>query len=131
MRGTIDRPSIVTAAAVLLYSYAGISGLAGFILLGAGALSTGFGTVLTLVAFGQFVLYLVLATMILKASNTARITTIVFLSISIVLSVVNFDTGMDLLRIGVALLIIGMLAWNSDATDYFGSTGKTRQPSPR
>lgn len=125
MRDTIDRPSIVTAAAVSLYILAGVSGLAGLILLGAGRTTTGLGTVLTLVAFGQVVLYLVFATMILKGSNGARIATIVFLSISIVLSLINFDGGVDLIRIGVALLVIGMLAWNHDATEYFGLTGET------
>jgi hypothetical protein len=121
---TTERPSVVTAASVLLYIFAGISGLAGLLLLGAGAMATGPGMLLTLVMLGLAVLYLVFATMILKGSNGARIATIVFLSISIVLDLVGFDKS-SLISIGLALLIIGLLAWNRDAQAYFGATGVT------
>jgi hypothetical protein len=115
-----ERPSVVTAAAVLLYIFAGFSGIAGLLLLGAGATTDGRGTVLTLVILGLSVLYLVFATMILHGSNGARIATIVFLSISIVLALIDFD-GQALIRMGLALLVIGLLAWNRDANEYFGA----------
>jgi hypothetical protein len=117
----IQRPSVVTAASVLLYIFAGFGILAGLLLLGAGAAGSGAGTLVTLLLLGLSALYLVFATMILKGSNGARIATIVFLSISIVLSVINFDAT-SIVSIGLGLLVIGLLAWNRDAQEYFNET---------
>jgi hypothetical protein len=115
---TIQRPSVVTAASVLLYVFAGFGILAGLILLGGGATATGYGSLLTLLLLGLSAACIVFATMILKGSNGARITTIVFLSISIFLNVINFD-GTSVISIGLGLLVIGLLAWNRDAQEYF------------
>jgi hypothetical protein len=113
----IQRPSVVTAASVLLYIFAGFGILGGLLLLGAGAAVGGLG-VLALLLLGLSALYLVFATMILKGSNGARVATIVFLSISIFLNVINFD-GTSVISIGLGLLVIGLLAWNRDAQEYF------------
>ena len=112
------RPSVVTAASVLLYVFAGFGILASLIVLGAAGTSSGLLTGLALLILGLSVVYIVLATKILGGSNGARITAIVLLSISIVLNVVNFDTS-SVISIGLGLLVIGLLAWNRDAQEYF------------
>lgn len=112
------RPSVVTAASVLLYVFAGFGILAGLLLLASGATLTGPGTIVTLFLLGLSAVYLVLATKILGGSNGARTTTIVLLSISMVLNLVNFDAG-SVISIGLGMLVIGLLAWNRDAQEYF------------
>jgi hypothetical protein len=113
-----QRPSVVTAASVLLYIFAALGIVSGLILLGAGSASSGVGTLLTLLLLGMSVVYLVLATMILSGRNGARITAIVLLSVSIVFDLVEFDTS-SVISIGLGLLVIGLLAWNRDAQEYF------------
>jgi hypothetical protein len=115
-----QRPSVVTAASVLLYVFAGFGILGGLLLLGAGAAASGPGTLLTLLLLGLSAAYIVFATMILKGSNGARVTTIVLLSISIFINVINFDVS-SVISIGLGLLVIGLLAWNRDAQEYFGA----------
>jgi hypothetical protein len=117
---TTQRPSVVTAASVLLYVFAGFGILAGLLLLGSGAAAGGPGTLLTLLLLGLSAAYIVFATMILKGSNGARVTTIVLLSISIFINVINFDVS-SVISIGLGLLVIGLLAWNRDAQEYFGA----------
>jgi hypothetical protein len=114
----MTRPSVVTAASVLLYVFAGFGLLGGLLLLTAGAAASGLATVVTLLLVGFSVLYIVLATKILGGSNGARITAIVLLSISIALNVIDFDSR-SLVSIGLGLLVIGLLAWNRDAQAYF------------
>jgi hypothetical protein len=113
-----QRPSVVTAASVLLYVFAGFGILGSLFLLGGGAATTGLGTLLTLLLLGLSVLYLVFATMILNGSNGARVTTIVLLSISIFLNLIDFDAR-SVISIGLGLLVIGLLAWNRDAQEWF------------
>ncbi len=114
----LERPSVVTAAAVLLYIFAGFAALGGLILLGAGVTVSGLATALTLLVLGMSVLYIVLATKILNGSNGARVTAIVLLSVSIAIDLVDFDAG-SVVSIGLGLLVIGLLAWNRDAQAYF------------
>lgn len=114
----MTRPSVVTAASVLLYIFAGFGIIGGLVLLTAGAAASGLGTVVTLLLLGFSVVYIVLATKILNGSNGARITAIVLLSISIVLNVADFDSD-AVFAIGLGLLVIGLLAWNRDAQAYF------------
>jgi hypothetical protein len=118
MNDYMERPSVVTAAAVLLYIFAGLGVLAGLLgFLATATVAPGAG-LLSLVVIGLSVVYLVAATKILRGSNNARITTIVLLSISIVLNVVDYDSR-SLVTIGLALLVIGLLSWNRDAQAYF------------
>ena len=112
------RPGVVTAAAVLLYVFGGFSIIAAMILFGSGLVTTGLGTALTLLVLALAITYLVLATMILGGSNGARVTTIVLLSVSVALNLISFDSG-SVVSIGLALLVIGLLAWNRDAQAYF------------
>ncbi|GAB1511358.1 hypothetical protein [Actinophytocola sp. KF-1] len=112
------RPGVVTAAAVLLYVFGGFSIIAAMILFGSGLVTTGLGTALTLFVLALAITYLVLATMILGGSNGARVTTIVLLSVSVALNLISFDSG-SVVSIGLALLVIGLLAWNRDAQAYF------------
>jgi hypothetical protein len=117
----MERPSVVTAASVLLYVFAGLGILGGlFVLLAGASVGAGGGVIvaLALLAIGISVVNIMLATKILNGSNGARITAIVLLSIGIVLDVVNFDTR-SVISIGLALLVIGLLAWNRDAQAYF------------
>lgn len=115
----MQRPSVVTAASVLLYIFAGLGVLGGLVVLFAGAgVSSGLVTLLGLVVLGLSIVNIVLATKILGGSNGARIAAIVLLSIGIVLDIVNFDTR-SIVSIGLALLVIGLLAWNRDAQQYF------------
>jgi len=117
----MERPSVVTAASVLLYIFAGLGILGGLIVLLAGASVGAAGGVimaLALLVIGMSIVNIVLATKILNGSNGARITAIVLLSIGIVLDVVNFDTR-SVISIGLGLLVIGLLAWNRDAQSYF------------
>ena len=118
MDGYLERPSVVTAAAVLLYIFAGLGVLAGLLGFVATATVAPGAGVLSLVIIGLSVGYLVAATKILQGSNNARITTIVLLSLSIVLNVVDFDSR-SVITIGLALLVIGLLSWNRDAQAYF------------
>ena len=118
MNDYMERPSVVTAAAVLLYIFAGLGVLAGLLgFLATATVAPGAG-LLSLVVIGLSVVYLVAATKIMQGSNNARITTIVLLSISIVLNVVDYDSR-SLITIGLALLVIGLLSWNRDAQAYF------------
>jgi hypothetical protein len=114
----MQRPSVVTAASVLLYVFAGFGILASLIVLGAAGTSSGLITGLALLILALSVVYIVLATKILGGSNGARIAAIVLLSISIVLNVVDFDAR-SIISIGLGLLVIGLLAWNRDAQAYF------------
>jgi DMSO/TMAO reductase YedYZ heme-binding membrane subunit len=118
---TMQRPSVVTAASVLLYVFAGFSLLGSLILMGLGATRSGLGTFLLVYLLVVGIVYIVLATKILGGSNGARITTIVLLSISIVLNVVQFDVS-SFISIGLGLLVIGLLSWNRDAQEYFRSS---------
>lgn len=120
--GRPERPSVVTAASVLLYVFAGFGILGGLFLLGNGATGSGLGSLLTLILLGMSALYIVLATMILNGSTGARVTAIVLISISILINVVNFDAG-SVISIGLGLLVIGLLAWNRDAQEYFRTNG--------
>lgn len=115
---SMERPSVVTAASVLLYVFAGFGILAGLILLGSGATLTGLGTVVTLLLLGESVAYLVLATKILGGSNGAKVTAIVLLSIAMVLNLVDFSAS-SVVSIGLGMLVIGLLSWNRDAQEYF------------
>jgi hypothetical protein len=118
MNDYMERPSVVTAAAVLLYIFAGLGVLAGLVgFLATATVAPGAG-LLSLVVIGLSVVYIVAATKIMQGSNNARITTIVLLSISIVLNVVDYDSR-SLITIGLALLVIGLLSWNRDAQAYF------------
>jgi hypothetical protein len=118
MNDYMERPSVVTAAAVLLYIFAGLGVLGGLVgFLATATVAPGAG-LLSLVVIGLSVVYLVAATKIMQGSNNARITTIVLLSISIVLNVVDYDSR-SLITIGLALLVIGLLSWNRDAQAYF------------
>jgi hypothetical protein len=113
------RPSVVTAASVLLYIFAGIGILASlFVLLAAAGLASGAITALALLMLAMSIVNIVLATKILNGSNGARITAIVLLSIGIVLDLVNFD-AQSVLSIGLGVLVIGLLSWNRDAQEYF------------
>lgn len=116
----MQRPSVVTAASVLLYVFAGFGIIGSLILFGMADESIDPGTVqlVATITLALAVVYLVLATMILKGRNGARITAIVLLVISIVLDVINFDAT-SIISIGLALLVIGLLAWNRDAKAYF------------
>jgi hypothetical protein len=113
------RPSVVTAASVLLYIFAGIGILASlFVLLAAAGLASGAITALALLMLAMSIVNIVLATKILNGSNGARITAIVLLSIGILLDLVNFD-AQSVISIGLGVLVIGLLAWNRDAQAYF------------
>jgi hypothetical protein len=115
----MERPSVVTAAAVLLYIFAGIGILASlFVLLAAAGLASGAITALALLMLAMSIVNIVLATKILNGSNGARITAIVLLSIGILLDLVNFD-AQSVISIGLGVLVIGLLAWNRDAQAYF------------
>lgn len=113
-----ERPSVVTAASVLLYIFAGLGLLGGLIILGVGGTVSGVIVALSVLIIGLSIVYIVLATKILNGSNGARITAIVLLSISVVLNLVNFDAR-SVISIGLGLLVIGLLAWNRDAQAYF------------
>lgn len=114
----MTRPSVVTAASVLLYIFAAFGLVGGLILLGAGASLGALPMLAALVLLAFSAVYIALATMIMRGSNPARITTIVLLSISIVLKLTDFGTD-AFISIALALLVIGLLAWNRDAQLYF------------
>jgi hypothetical protein len=124
MYETDRRPGVVTAASVILYVAAGIVILAGFVALGAGLPSNLTG--LIWLEIGLAVLTIVLATKILGGSNGARITVIVLQSVNVALAFVGGLQGTDILGIGMNLLVIGLLAWNRDAQDYFNGERRER-----
>ncbi|MFI7677331.1 hypothetical protein [Actinophytocola sp. NPDC049390] len=119
------RPGVVTAAAVLLYVVAGFGLVGVMTLYGADATTTGTGTVITLAVLGLVIAFLAVATLILGGSNSARVTAIVLLSISSALELIEFDLG-SLVSIGLALVVIGLLACNRDANEFFAAH---RRPS--
>ncbi len=112
------RPGVVTAAAVLLYVFAGFGLLGTLLLAGIASSMPGEASVVMLVNLGLCIAYLVLATLILGGSHAAKVTTIVLLSIGIVVDLVGI-TGRSLLSVALALLVIGLLAWNRDANEFF------------
>lgn len=118
------RPSVVTAAAVILYVAAGLVILAGMLALTA-TLPPDL-TALVWLEIGLATLTIILATKILGGSNGARITVIVFQSISIALSVIGGLNSTDILGIGLNLLVIGLLSWNQDAQTYFRGEHRER-----
>jgi len=112
------RPSVVTAASVILYVAAGIVILAGLIAVGSGVLTGGLVGLIWL-EIVLAVVTIVLATKILGGSNGARITVIVLQSINIALAIFGGLEGTSIIGIGLNLLVIGLLAWNQDAKAYF------------
>lgn len=118
MYETDRRPSVVTTAAVILYVTSGLGLIGAFVLLGSDLL-TDLGQTLIWITIIILVVDIVLATKILGGSNGARITIIVLASIDIGLTVITGLEGLSILGIGLKLLIIGLLAWNRDAQDYF------------
>lgn len=115
---TVDRPGVVTVASVLLLVSGGIGILVSLFLLLDGVAGSGPGLLAILLLLGGSVLTIVLATKLLDGSNAARITTIVLMGIGIAVDVVDF-TGLDLISIGLALLIIGLLSVSRNARAYF------------
>lgn len=120
---TKERPSVVTAASVVLYVFAA-GGVIGAVIAFAAAHDYDYSPLvasLTLRATWMLVVGLVeivLATKILRGSNGARITAIVMMTIAIVLDVIRFHPG-SFVSISLAFLVIGLLAWNKDAKAYF------------
>lgn len=114
------RPSVVTAAAVMLYIAAGVNLLFGGLGLAAGGADSRV-VLASLLLIGIGLAWLVLTNKVRNGSWGARTTVIVLLSISCVLSL---D---DVVSVGLNLLIIGLLAWNRDAQDYFRSNRVDRR----
>lgn len=114
------RPGVVTAAAVLLYVFAGFGVLGALLLFDIASSMPELVSVATGLNLGMNIAYLVLATMILGGSNGAKVTTIVLLSIGVVLDLAGIGGG-SLIAIALAVLVIGLLAGNREANEFFAT----------
>jgi hypothetical protein len=124
------RPGVVTAAAVMMFIMGALSACGGLAVLAlagsvnasdeAAEAATGLAAVLSVVILILGVAYIVLGVYILKGSNVARILTIVLMALSIALTFINFEPS-NLITIAIALTVIGLLAWNESAKEYFAS----------
>ncbi len=110
---------MVTAAAVLLYVFAGFGLLGMLLLVDIASSMPELTSFLTVVNLALCLAYIVLATMILGGNNGAKVATILLLLVNIVLDVVCY--GGSVLSIGLGLLVIGLLAWNREANEYFAA----------
>jgi hypothetical protein len=113
------RPGVVTAAAVLLYVFAGFGLLGMLLLVDIASSMPELTSFLTVVNLALCLAYIVLATMILGGNNGAKVATILLLLVNIVLDVICY--GGSVLSIGLGLLVIGLLAWNREANEYFAA----------
>ncbi len=113
------RPGVVTAAAVLLYVFAGFGVLGTLLLFGIASSVPELATFLTVLNLALCVAYIVLATLILGGNNGAKVATILLLLVNIVLDVICY--GGSVVSIGFGLLVIGLLAWNREANEFFAA----------
>lgn len=110
---------MVTAAAVLLYVFAGFGLLGMLLLFSLTSSAPGLESFLTVLNLALCLAYIVLATLILGGNNGAKVAVILLLLANIVLDVICY--GGSVVSIGFGLLVIGLLAWNREANEFFAA----------